>query len=194
MTNHLIKSLGVNMLILKPSFHFLEDIKMKKIALATICIVFSSLAFAKTINLYDQPQSTSKVVATIDTSNGVVSIYSPEKSDWMKIGDPKNGNVGWVKKSDLGDAKINFNIMTSGSNGQNYQVFQFGNSAPYSSKDATKAMQDIEAKQKVIQQEIQKSMQQLYQNAFQMWQTMPMMVPVVVVPEKAAPAKTTTTK
>jgi hypothetical protein len=160
---------------------------------ALSCLALSSVTFAKNINLYDQPQTSSKVVGTIDTSSGVISIYSPEKSEWMKVGDPKNGNVGWVKKTDLGDTKINFNIITNGKGGQNYQVFQFGNTAPYSSEDAAKAMKEIQARQQVIQQEMQKSMQQIYQNVFQMWQNMPMMMPVVVVPEKAATQKTTPT-
>lgn len=149
-------------------------------------VSLTGTAFAKTINLYQEPQTTSKIVGTVDTASGVVSIYSPKKSDWVKVGDPKNGMVGWVKKTDLGDAKINFNIMTSGGHGEGYQVFQFGNTTPYSSEEAAKVMQQIQERQKIIQQEVQKSLQQLYQNTLQMWNTMPMMVPSSAVPEKKA--------
>lgn len=173
---------------MKKSFYRLSLLSFAALS----CLSLSGLALAKNINLYDQPQTASKVVGTIDTSSGIISIYSPEKSEWMKVGDPKNGNVGWVKKTDLGDTKINFNIITNGKGGQNYQVFQFGNGSAYSTEDAAKTMKEIEARQQVIQQEMQKAMQQIYQNAFQMWQNMPMVVPVVVVPEKTTTQKTTT--
>jgi SH3-like domain-containing protein len=73
-------------------------------ALFITALLAASVSFAKNINLYEQPKTDAKVVATIDPAQGIVPIYTPDKSEWVKIGDPRNGNVGWVKSSDLAKA------------------------------------------------------------------------------------------
>lgn len=65
---------------------------------------FLGLAQAKEVTLYDQPKEGAAVVGKIDIAAGFVPIYTPANDKtWVKIGDPKNGNVGWVKSAEMGN-------------------------------------------------------------------------------------------
>lgn len=66
-----------------------------------LSLLSSSIAYAVTLNLYDQPKTDAKVVGKIDTESGFVPIFTPKPGDWMKVGDPKNGNVGWIQTKQL---------------------------------------------------------------------------------------------
>lgn len=112
---------------------------MKKSIFAYLSLLFASAAltfplgvFAAEIPLYDQPNAGAKVVGNIDTSVGVIPIYTPTNSEWVKVGDPRNGNVGWLKSADLSKAMGSSNgvtfsqkIINDGKGQNSYQV-QYG--------------------------------------------------------------------
>lgn len=54
--------------------------------------------FASIVKLYDQPVPTGKMIGNIDSTN-MITIFN--SGAWIKVGDPKNGNVGWIKASDV---------------------------------------------------------------------------------------------
>lgn len=62
------------------------------------------ISFAKEINLLEEPKVDAKVVAKVDPAAGVIPIFTPKEGEWIKIADPKNGNVGWIKSSELNAA------------------------------------------------------------------------------------------
>jgi Bacterial SH3 domain len=62
---------------------------------------FATISYAKDVNLYDQPQNAAKVIGTIDAAQGIIPIFTQPNGEWLKVGDPRNGNVGWVKTSEL---------------------------------------------------------------------------------------------
>ena len=62
---------------------------------------FTSMALAKEVNLYDQPKTDAKVIGRVDLATGVVPIFTSKEGDWMKVGDPKDGNVGWIKSNEM---------------------------------------------------------------------------------------------
>lgn len=76
---------------------------LKKVSLFSV--LTSSLltinCIASPINLYDQPNPNAKLIGKIETDTGIIPIFSPKNSDWIKVGDPTNGNSGWIKQSDL---------------------------------------------------------------------------------------------
>lgn len=96
---------------------------------------FSANAIAKEVNLYENADATSKVVGKIDAAKGLVPIFTKPDGTWLKVGDPRNGNVGWVKASDLinsgtGPSSVSYQqqIINDGKGvPRAYQVMQFGN-------------------------------------------------------------------
>jgi hypothetical protein len=69
---------------------------------AFACLIIAGIANAKSLTLYSKPVATSAAVATVESGARLIPIYSPEKSDWIKVADPSNGNVGWLKRQDMG--------------------------------------------------------------------------------------------
>lgn len=65
-------------------------------------LIIAGIAHAKSLTLYSKPEAASATVATVQSGDRLIPIYSPEKSDWIKVADPSNGNVGWLKRQDLG--------------------------------------------------------------------------------------------
>lgn len=72
-----------------------------------VIVILSTISsvFAKEITIFEQPAANSKVQGKIDTASGFIPIYVPVgQKEWIKIADPKNGNVGWAKQNDLNQA------------------------------------------------------------------------------------------
>jgi hypothetical protein len=144
-------------------------------------LLLPACVYAKSLTLFENPSDTAKVTGTIDLSAGVIPIYTPKDGLWVKIGDPRNGNTGWVKASDLKDEKgnaITFSQTVSDTgNGQSVQM-NYGSGKPLTPEQKKmsdeqmlqhqKATQDslIKAQQNVNQAitEIQKVYQQQMQN------------------------------
>jgi hypothetical protein len=163
------------------------------LAVAAISLLTLPIAMAKPVNLHEQPQQNSKVIGTIEVSEGFVPIFTPKDGNWIKIGDPRNGNVGWVQSSDLSDGKLSFHFFSTGNGGQGYQVIQFGSSKPYSSEQVTKMMQEMQKQELVVQKDVQQMMQHLMQQFQHEWDSFPIMMPVIVVPQQKQATPQTTT-
>lgn len=166
--------------------------KFLKLMVSVIILSLPVTVLAKEISLYDQPKSDAKAIGTIDLSTGIIPIYTPKEGGWVKIGDPKNGNVGWVKSSDLHSAGTSQSIFTFTQSIDNktpttYRIIQFGqptNLTPEQTKTLVKQVQ-------IEQQEMQKSMQNMMRDMDQLFyndwhfmhhETFPFFVPVMVMP------------
>jgi hypothetical protein len=146
--------------------------------------IATSLSFAKNLNLYDLPKDGSKVVGTIDSATGIIPIFSPKDVNWVKVADPKNGNVGWIKSTDLNSANgsnFSFKVITTGSGPNSYQVVQFGSPQPFTSEQAKTIMKNMEVRQQQLQKDIQKMMQNMLNIT---GSTIPMLAPMIIVPDK----------
>ena len=155
----------------------------------------SAVSFAKNINLYDQPKADAKVVGKIDTDAGIIPIFTPKDSTWIKVGNPTNGDVGWIKNSDLGDsATTGFTftqhmISTGKGPGTSYQVFQFGNpQQQMTSEQAQAIIKKAQAHQQAIQEDTKRIMQDMFKNMGQGMLTVPFIMPVIIVPQQNTPA------
>lgn len=177
------------------------------LCLFTLISTFSLYAHAKGISLYDNPGKDAKVIGKIDITAGVVPIISSQDGSWMKVGDPRNGNVGWIKSSDTtgenGNVSITFSQRTMGndSNGspQTYQVIQYNNSNNLNQKDAQKVMQQIQMQQESMRNAVQQMLNEM-NNIYNMdWRTFnngnPVIMPIVILPAKPStqPSTATTT-
>jgi SH3-like domain-containing protein len=182
-----------------------KSLKLSALVLGILSSIATPLVFAKNINLYTEPKTDSKVIASIDSTSTMVPIFSNKAGDWMKVGDPKNGNVGWVKLSDFTNSKADANAegfsMTSQTvntaNGpQTYRTIKFG---------ANEAAADNAKTQAVIQKfqdqqaQLLKNTQQIYNNMYRdlnaLYQAnpnafvpsgLPVFMPIIVIPAQAA--------
>lgn len=171
-------------------------------------ITFSAIAWANEINLYEQPKTEAKVVGKIDLSAGVIPIFTP-KGDWIKVADPQNGNVGWIKSTDLnagtGNSTVTFTqrIINNGKGPSSYQVIEFGQPGKkLTDKEAQEMTKRIELQRQTIQQSAQKvindmvnEMNRFYQqhwNLMNNFGSLPVIMPIVIIPsQKLSPPNQT---
>ncbi len=183
----------------------LQSKKLFVTVTGTVWLLLSTTSFAKMINLYELPKTDSKVVATIDATSSMIPVFTNKTGDWMKVGDPKNGNVGWIKVSDAAEftspsgatsTSVSMSAKTIGTaNGpQTYRTIQFGNPEPMTSAQTQAYLKALEQRQAAIQKYTQQVMQNLFTNINDVYKnnpnlmnqfSVPMVIPVIVVPESA---------
>ena len=70
--------------------------KILSIIAVLLGVSFSSSIFANTLNIYEKPDENSTVKATMQRGEKIVPIFYTEKKDWVEVGNPQNGDIGWV--------------------------------------------------------------------------------------------------
>ena len=160
----------------------------------TVACLMSPALMASTLSLYEQPSDTAKVIGKIDTEAGFVPIFTQKDGKWSKVGDPVNGNTGWVKTSDLASAANGPNgysfsqSMVSQGNGTPSMVVRFGKPTALTSKKIEEYWQNNLQQQAAIQRDIQNLMKNFF-SADPGWMGYPMVLPVMVVPvQQTAPS------
>lgn len=182
------------------------DIDMNKYVLSLLIFLFSLFplaSFAKSINMYDEPKDKAKIVGTVDTEAGIIPIYTPPKGEWIKVADPRDGNVGWIKTSVLGDkgnTEYTFTqrFINTGNSPQSYQIIQLGGSHKLSSQE----IQDILKQNKLQQEQMQKNINKMIEdmNKLYQWNThwftndAPFIMPVIVMPAQQITPATNNSK
>jgi hypothetical protein len=149
----------------------------------------NTLVFAKEINIYEQPKLDSKIVAKVDLAAGIIPIFAPKNSEWMKIADPKNGNVGWIQSSELKDAgaaSYTFTQQVIDGKPETQQFIQYGAQPEKLNAEQEKIMKNMQEQQQLIQQSLQKAylemmnaMQRLYQYNSGLVTPTPMVTPMM---------------
>lgn len=159
---------------------------MKKV-LATLCLLFAaSISYAKPINLYDEPKADAKVVGTLDSQVGAITIFTPKDGGWVKVADPRDGKVGWIKSTEFGDTNFSFRVITSGDGAKGYRVYQYGGTQAYSPQKMDEEMKKMQQRQQAIQRRMQHLMEDMFDDFYY---PTPIFVPVIVVPEKSSAPK-----
>lgn len=152
--------------------------KKQNLLLALFTLLFSTILFAQSITLYDQPGSNAKSLGKIDLSSGVIPIFKPAPGDWVKVADPHNGNVGWVKAKDL----ENLN------EARTYQIIQYGKQNKMTDEQIAAMVKKMRDQQETMQKAFQNmfnTMNQLFQDE---WHRLgqegvfPIIIPIVVTP------------
>lgn len=169
--------------------------------LCVLFLSFSSFSYANEINLYAEPKADAKVTSTLDLAAGVIPIFTPKTGDWIKVADPRNGNVGWIKSNELNKASSKTTItyteriINQGRQGSNsYQIIEWG--TPHrslSSPNAHVLAKKMEAEHRELIAASQKWMNEMVNemNAFYqhhhyvMGHFFPLIMPIVVMtPQK----------
>lgn len=146
--------------------------------LIVIMLFSSATVSAKTLNLYSEPKTDSKIVGNLNTETGVTLVYTPKTGEWIKVANPNNGEVGWVKSSDLGENTYNMRVFTSKNGTYSYNVYQFGTG------NSQIEQKQLESKMRHFEQQrmMQMHMAHLFNDMFYFPQ--PIFVPVVVMHEQ----------
>jgi hypothetical protein len=169
--------------------------------LTLLTLFFSFSALAKTINLYEEPKETAKTVGTLDSNIGIIPIFTPDKGDWIKVADPRNGNVGWVKLKELGNGNTTEYTFTqrfinTGTSPQTYQIIQFGGPNKMTPEQVQLQIKQTELYQQQMQQNVNRALQNMIKdmNNLYHWNTQwfnngtPLVMPVIVIPAQNLPA------
>lgn len=180
--------------------------------LLTALIALPLAGFAKDVTLYDTPDTSAKSIGKIDIAAGIVPIFSSKDGKWMKVGDPRNGNVGWIKSDDLNnsDSGTSFTftqrVINDGktNKGNTIQFIQYGNDQnKLSAEQAQKYIEKMQLQQINMQRDMQSNIQQMIKEMNAMYNTgmnamvmTPMIVPVVILPTQKpqTPVKVTPQK
>lgn len=163
---------------------------LRKLAIGNVLftLFLTSVSYAKTISLFAEPKSDAKVIGVIDPASGIVPIYTPKEGGWIKVGNPSNGNVGWIKSTDLvqpgNTTGFSFSQqMESIGKGPQTYVFKFGVPSQLT-KEQTDALYNQVLKQQII---IQETFQKVIDDAFSNYNKngtpgagIPLIAPVVI--------------
>lgn len=97
---------------------------MKKLIIVSLYLILLPLSgFAKDLKLLQKPEDGASVITKVQSGDELITIYSPKDSKWLKVADPRNGKVGWVKKSDL-SVEDSFNPAKQDQQGMYRQQFE----------------------------------------------------------------------
>ncbi len=176
-----------------------------RILCAMFLLTISFPILAKTIDLYDQPTKEAKVIGKINTESGIVPIFKQKDGKWIKVGDPLNGNTGWIQSTEMESAIANaggFSFsQTFTSDEKNAPVWsvKFGTPKPMTAQESAAWVKQLQLNQQTIQKEMQRMMQS-WSAMDTLWMNYPFVLPVMMVPvqqeviqKSPMPAKTTTT-
>ena len=161
---------------------------VKKLLLVFLLTLLSfTISYAKQITLYDQPATNAKKIGIINAETGLIPIFNDKTNTWVKVGDPSNGNVGWIQSSDLamqnGIIGFTFTQKTLGKEGfPQTTTVQFGQPQNMSPQQMQEYLKKLHVRQFEIQQNIQEMLNNMYTN--QMLNT-PMVMPVIFIPQEA---------
>ncbi len=154
-----------------------------------ICLMafISTNLFAKTINLYDQPNASAKMIGTIDSEKGLIPIFTPKDGQWIKIANPLDGTVGWAKTSDLtiqnkNGYTISEQVVNQGHGPQTF-IIKFGEPKPLTEAQKAELTKKMQERQQLFQQNMQHMLQDIYTQFNDFSTHFPVIMPVVLVPE-----------
>lgn len=137
--------------------------RLNRVLFAGLLLAYSMTAFAKEVTMYDKPDQKSNIVSQLDLSTGFIPIFTPKDSQWIKVADPKNGNVGWIAVSDLEKAgstsvTIKQTYTNDGKIPQTYSIVQYSDPKKIDNKQTQEMWDKIAQDQQAIQQSLQKAM------------------------------------
>jgi len=147
------------------------------------------------VNLYAQPSLHAKVVATIHPSQFLVRIF--QKKGWIKVGNPKNGDVGWLNEKQYKKASTkwmrsvakptSYSVTAKDDNGK-YTVVAYKDGKKLNPKQAEKLFKQTQNNQESLQESfvrLQENINQSFADSMQMFDnnmaSIPMFAPVVFV-------------
>lgn len=121
---------------------------------------------APPLDVYQAPHDNAAVIATLKPGTVIMPIF--QKAGWVKIGNPANGDTGWVKKEALQKGffphiYIRTYYQKPGPGGRS-ALFESTVSGTIDPKKVDKMMQNLNQQSQAIQKNIEQFMQQGMEN------------------------------
>jgi hypothetical protein len=181
-----------------------------------VLLLLSSTVFAHTVKLYQKPQLSAQVISTISSGSQLIPIFYPKQGTWLKVADPKNGNVGWVRFSDLkgestlpGLQKLSFKqrLESRHKHGQApeiVRILEYSGPSKLSEAQASRLVEQMQQRQAQLNASMQLMLRAMTQdlNHYQQLQpfgfnddffTFPRLQPMLIVPHLVEPTSADTT-
>ncbi len=156
------------------------------------------------IKLYADASKDAKVLATITLDQRIVPFYN--KGGWVKVGDPANGQVGWIHKEQYRKAMnqaISESVQTvyieqDSDNNQKPQITVYKNGKKLTGKEAQAIYQKVQKQQTYMQNRFERFQKQMQNFANEQmlqlnssFNMLPVVQPIVIVENNPAKTKTT---
>lgn len=195
-------------------FNYGGNMKLINLTFSLLFLFISSLAYAdiggiiqvqgKNIALYAEPTANAKTVANVTVGQQLIPVY--QQKDWVKVANPANGEIGWVKQNDLQQTTpalshqaVMQNYVITQQNGTDKKVFQIdakGDVQALKDEQAETVIKQMTEQQQQMQEQFNKMMSNARQNYLitqeifnkfnqQMGMQMPTMMPSIIVINKA---------
>ena len=155
---------------------------VSSIAYLLLAMLLTTTAFASSLTIYEKPDTASKAVASIDSDKQLIPIIYTDKKDWIKIANPKNGDVGWIEinkfkgplvstQVDGSSVKQEIIINKEDKNKKPifYRIVQYSGSDQLDSKEAEKIIKDMEQHRKKMRQDFQKMQEDMQKSMQEMF-------------------------
>ncbi|MDF1760028.1 MAG: SH3 domain-containing protein [Coxiellaceae bacterium] len=169
-------------------------------ALALVSAV--GVSWAAGISLYQAPDVKSTVATQVKTGQRLIPIYqSKDHKGWIKVANPADGKVGWMKMKSATDATHPPKAMTQQSNHgfeqrvitttekdgpKQYKVIEYSGSDKLNHKQVQKLIQSMERRNAQMQADMNRMMNDMRTNFFGFQPIEPPVVErVVLVPVQA---------
>lgn len=143
---------------------FIKKLLLNSLIGLSVILLTPGLSLAKKINLYSSPSDTAKVSGQIDLSGGIIPIYQPKNSKWIKVANPNNGDTGWIRENDMTDSngnKVTFQQKyyqsDNGSTFQSMQMVDYGK--PLTAKEKEQLNKEAIDREKALQKSLMESQQ-----------------------------------
>lgn len=166
------------------------------------------------IHFYAEPNSSSKIISTYNVKQATNNHYLIpifQKDGWIKVGDPTNGDVGWINKEQYQKAMntaIHESLQTvyieqidNAAQGKPSEITVYQNGKKLTGEEAKAIYTKIEKQQQQMQQSMQAFqtrmnnwMDQNMQMANVPMPTFPLMQPVIIVENHSSTDTNTTPK
>ncbi len=155
-------------------------------------LLINSVSYA--LNVYEQADDKTKIVFTAKPGEQLIPIFT--KENWLKVANPQDGEVGWVRLSDL---KKSFkpndqqNLTDKNEQPKLYRVIEYSGPEKLKPEQLEQMLAQMQKRQEQMNRYMQIMMQNMFQN-FQAMQSLDPLAwhqemlngPVMVVPEELA--------
>ena len=132
----------------------------------------------KKIIIYAEPSTSAKVIAQVNPWQRLIPVY--QKGDWIKVGNPDDGTIGWINSKQYQEALESLYQPQTKSKKLEIVVYEDGK------KKASISEKDF--------QKLQKQMNQMFQDMMRQFQqldvnSLPAMLPAVFIVQPPAVSK-----
>lgn len=150
---------------------------MSRWLMGLVSLLFTLTVSATTLTVYEQPDEKAKVTFSVDSGEALIPII--QKGQWLKVANPKDGNVGWIKTATISDDKTP----------KVYRMIEYRHAAKLKPEEVDKLIAQMQQRQELFDRQMQVMMQSMFNSMRAMHVFDPFwdhpMVPVIVVPEQA---------